>query len=168
MSKKNGTKLCKHCKTEIPADAKVCPNCRKKQGGIIKWIVIGIVVIAVIGSLGGGGEEKASTDKKDDSASIESTSAAKEDSSGEKAEVQEQIEYTPCTVNDMINDLENNAMNASDKYKGQYIEVTGKLSNIDSSGKYISLYPDDDFAIIGVQCYIKNDEQKQVISKMSM
>lgn len=167
MSKKNGTKLCKHCKTEIPADAKVCPNCRKKQGGIIKWIVIGIVVIAVIGSLGGGGEEKASTDKKDDSASIESTSAAKEDSSGEKAEVQEQIEYTPCTVNDMINDLENNAMNASDKYKGQYIEVTGKLSNIDSSGKYISLYPDDDFAIIGVQCYIKNDEQKQVISKMS-
>ena len=164
---KNVTKLCKHCKTEIPAGAKVCPNCRKKQGGIIKWIVIGIVVIAVIGSLGGGGEEKASTDKKEDSASIESTSAAKEDSSDEKAEVQEQIEYTPCTVNDMINDLENNAMNASEKYKGQYIEVTGKLSNIDSSGKYISLYPDDDFAIIGVQCYIKNDEQKQVISKMS-
>lgn len=167
MSKKNGTKLCKHCKTEIPADAKVCPNCRKKQGGIIKWIVIGIVVIAVIGSLGGGGEEKTSTDKKEDSASVESTSASKEDSSGEKAEVQEQIEYTPCTVNDMINDLENNAMNASSKYKDQYIEVTGKLSNIDSSGKYISLYPDDDFAIIGVQCYIKNDEQKQVISKMS-
>ena len=25
------TKLCKHCKTEIPYDAKVCPNCRKKQ-----------------------------------------------------------------------------------------------------------------------------------------
>ena len=170
MSKKNGTKLCKHCKTEIPADAKVCPNCRKNQGGIIKWIVIGIVVIAVIGSLGGGGEEKTSTDKtdkKEGSASVESTSAAKEDSSDEKAEVQEQIEYTPCTVNDMINDLENNAMNASDKYKDQYIEVTGKLSNIDSSGKYISLYPDDDFAIIGVQCYIKNDEQKQVISKMS-
>lgn len=167
MSKKNGTKLCKHCKTEIPASAKVCPNCRKKQGGIIKWIVIGIVVIAVIGSLGGGGEEKTSTDKKEDSASVESTSASKEDSSDEKAEVQEQIEYTPCTVNDMINDLENNAMNASDKYKDQYIEVTGKLSNIDSSGKYISLYPDDDFAIIGVQCYIKDDEQKQVISKMS-
>ena len=27
------TKLCKHCKTEIPYDAKVCPNCRKKQKG---------------------------------------------------------------------------------------------------------------------------------------
>ena len=40
------TKLCKHCKTEIPKKAKVCPNCRKKQSGIGKWILI--VVIAFI------------------------------------------------------------------------------------------------------------------------
>ena len=40
------TKLCKHCKTEIPYDAKVCPNCRKKQkGGKLKWILI-IAVVA--------------------------------------------------------------------------------------------------------------------------
>ena len=45
------TKLCKHCKTEIPYDAKVCPNCRKKQkGGKLKWILI-IVVVAVIALL---------------------------------------------------------------------------------------------------------------------
>ena len=31
----NETKLCKHCKSEIPKGAKVCPNCRKKQGGTI-------------------------------------------------------------------------------------------------------------------------------------
>lgn len=43
---KTTTKLCKHCKTEIPADAKVCPNCRKKQGG--KGFIIAIVIIAVI------------------------------------------------------------------------------------------------------------------------
>ena len=29
-------------------------------------------------------------------------------------------------------------MNASDKYKGQYVELTGKLNVIDSNGKYIS------------------------------
>lgn len=55
--KKEGTKLCKHCKTEIPAGAKVCPNCRKKQGGKLKWIIIAIAVIAIIGSVLGGGEE---------------------------------------------------------------------------------------------------------------
>ena len=31
----NETKVCKHCQTEIPKKAKVCPNCRKKQGGLI-------------------------------------------------------------------------------------------------------------------------------------
>ena len=36
---KKDTKLCKHCKTEIPKDAKVCPNCRKKQKEIGKWII---------------------------------------------------------------------------------------------------------------------------------
>ena len=35
------TKLCKHCKTEIPYDAKVCPNCRKKQkGGKLKCCLL--------------------------------------------------------------------------------------------------------------------------------
>ena len=59
MNKKteNGMKLCKHCQTEIPEKAKVCPNCRKKQGGIGKWIVIIIVVIILISAIAGGNKE---------------------------------------------------------------------------------------------------------------
>lgn len=53
MKEKKTTKLCRHCKTEIPAGAKVCPNCKKKQGGIVKWIIICVVAIAVIGSATG-------------------------------------------------------------------------------------------------------------------
>ena len=53
-----GTKVCKYCKTEIPKDAKVCPNCRKKQGGIGKWIVIAVIVVALIAAISGGGEDK--------------------------------------------------------------------------------------------------------------
>ncbi len=59
MSKeKPETKLCKHCKTEIPAGAKVCPNCKKKQGGILKWIIIGVIVIGIIGAIAGGGNDQ--------------------------------------------------------------------------------------------------------------
>ena len=54
----NETKLCKHCKSEIPKAAKVCPNCRKKQGGIGKWIVIGIIVIIFLAVAFGGGDDK--------------------------------------------------------------------------------------------------------------
>ncbi len=47
-------------------------------------------------------------------------------------------------------------------------KITGKLSVIDSSGKYISLNPiNDDFAIIGVQCYIKMMIRKNKIMGMS-
>lgn len=54
----NETKLCKHCKSEIPKAAKVCPNCKKKQGGFGKWIVIGIVVIVLLAAVFGGGDDK--------------------------------------------------------------------------------------------------------------
>ena len=63
MSKKEGTKLCKHCKTEIPADAKVCPNCRKKQGGIIKWIIIVAAVVIIIGVIASSGDSENPSDK---------------------------------------------------------------------------------------------------------
>lgn len=56
MQNENQTKLCKHCKTEIPKAAKVCPNCRKKQGGKMKWIIIAIVLLVIIGSVAGGND----------------------------------------------------------------------------------------------------------------
>lgn len=58
MENENQMKKCKHCKTEIPKDAKVCPNCRKKQGGKLKWVITAVVVIGVIGAALGGGEDK--------------------------------------------------------------------------------------------------------------
>lgn len=58
MSKeKPQTKSCKHCKTEIPYEAKVCPQCRKKQGGVLKWVIIAFVAICIIGAVAGGGND---------------------------------------------------------------------------------------------------------------
>lgn len=51
-------KKCKHCKTEIDKKAKICPNCNKKQGGLLKPILIGLLILAVIGALTDGNKEK--------------------------------------------------------------------------------------------------------------
>ncbi len=80
-----------------------------------------------------------------------------------------EIEYTAYTVTELSKDLDDNALKAADKYKGQYVELTGRLSVIDSDGKYISIADsEDEWALLGVQCYIKNDEQKQAVMDMSI
>lgn len=167
----NETKLCKHCQSEIPKKAKVCPNCRKKQGGIAKWIVIAIVVILIIGLATGDEEVEPSQTQEKTTEKQEIAEKEKEEGKGEKPEEDEpteEVSYTPYSVSQMMKDLDSNALNAENTYKDQYVEITGVLSNIDSSGKYIGLMPDDnEFAIIGVQCYIMNDEQKNQVVKMS-
>jgi len=83
MSKeKSATKLCKHCKTEIPAGAKICPNCKKKQGGIVKWIVIGFVAICIIGAAAGGS----------DSDNVKDVTANKNEDSGSAQAPEKEIE----------------------------------------------------------------------------
>ena len=43
------TKKCKHCQSDIPHKAKVCPQCRKRvKGGILKWILIIFVVCLIL------------------------------------------------------------------------------------------------------------------------
>jgi len=71
------------------------------------------------------------------------------------------------TVDDLMSQLNDNALKASNDHKGEYVRITGNLSTIDSSGKYISLLPNTDFAIIGVTCYIKNEETKAKVSELS-
>lgn len=161
------TKICKHCQSEIPKKAKVCPQCRKKQGGKLKWIIIGAVVVLIIAAMAGGGgdAEKSSGNKTEKQANAKAENEKKE---AKEEEPKEEVSYVPYSVSQMMSDLDNNAMNAETNYKDQYVEITGILSNIDSSGKYISLFPEDnEYAFIGVQCYIKTDDQKSKVAGMS-
>ena len=80
----NETKLCKHCKTPIPKDAKVCPNCRKKQGGVGKWIIIGVIVVILLAALFGGGNDKP---KKVENSKVESTQQDEKKSEEPKTDV---------------------------------------------------------------------------------
>ena len=153
---------CKHCGQEIAASAKVCPHCGGKNKPSIykRWWFIAIIVIIVLAAIGGSG----SSDSSGSTSSTATSKTAVSSSSSEAA-----IEYTAYTVTELSEDLDSNALKAADKYKGQYVELTGRLSVIDSNGKYISIVDStDDWAITGVQCYIKNDEQKQVVMDMSI
>lgn len=153
---------CKHCGQEIAASAKVCPHCGGKNKPPIykRWWFIAIIVIIVLAAIGGSGSS-------DSSGSTSSTATSKTAVSSSSSEVA--IEYTAYTVTELSEDLDSNALKAADKYKGQYVELTGRLSVIDSNGKYISIVDStDEWAITGVQCYIKNDEQKQLVMDMSI
>ncbi len=153
---------CKHCGQEIAASAKVCPHCGGKNKPPIykRWWFIAIIVIIVLAAIGGSGSS-------DSSGSTSSTATSKTVVSSSSSEAA--IEYTAYTVTELSEDLDSNALKAADKYKGQYVELTGRLSVIDSNGKYISIVDStDEWAITGVQCYIKNDEQKQVVMDMSI
>lgn len=153
---------CKHYGQEIAASAKVCPHCGGKNKPPIykRWWFIAIIVIIVLAAIGGSG----SSDSSGSTSSTATSKTAVSSSSSEAA-----IEYTAYTVTELSEDLDSNALKAADKYKGQYVELTGRLSVIDSNGKYISIVDStDEWAITGVQCYIKNDEQKQVVMDMSI
>ena len=151
------TKVCKYCQTEIPKKAKICPNCRKKQGPKI-WLIVLIVVIvlAIIGSLAG------ESDDSSDSASNSSTTDKKSENTAEA------ISYTAVTASELESILQDNALKASETYKDQYIEVSGYLEVIDSSGEYISIDAgENDWTLVNIQCFIKNDDQKAVVMEMS-
>ena len=56
-------KLCKYCKTEIPKNAKICPNCKKKQGGLAKWIAILVIVVIIIIAIASGDDKDSNPQK---------------------------------------------------------------------------------------------------------
>lgn len=157
------TKKCKYCKTEIDKKAKICPNCNKKQNSSLKFIIIGIVILGILGALTSVKEN--GTNSAEPSAET-STATAKNDKENAKP-TEKPIEYAKYDVSELMDDLDTNALKAEEKYNDQYVEITGKLYNIDSGGKYINLGPtDEEFTLIGVQCYLKSSEHKDKVLEM--
>ena len=147
---------CKACGADIASNAKSCPNCgAKNKKPIYKrvwfWALIFIIIIAAVSAIGGDDSPNTTTEPVKDN------------------NVKTEIEYTAYSVDEMMDDLKNNALTASDKYSGKYVEITGTLDVIDSNGDYIAVLPEhDEWAIIGVHCTIKNDKQLDKVKEMSI
>ena len=162
----NKMTTCKTCGKEMAKSAKVCPSCgaKNKKPFFTKPWFIAIVALIIIGAIASGGKsESGNTTAVADKTN--SNNSEVKDNTAESTTIA--IEYVDYTVDDLMAQLEDNALKASNDHKGENVRITGKLNNIDSSGKYISLVPNTDFAIIGVQCYIKNDETKSKVAELS-
>lgn len=118
MSKNEMTKQCKHCMTEIPKKAKVCPNCKRKQGGKGKVVLIVLVVLFIIGIFGSDAEENNSN-------SSSSSQIVKE-----KNTTLEKEEITP----DVSEPEVKKTYNVGDIYEDKYIRI-----------KYTNAYEFTDF-----------------------
>ncbi len=136
MSKeKPQTKICKHCKTEIPYDAKVCPQCRKKQGGILKWVLIVMLVLGIISSAFG----------DEDSENVSSSKNKKEETfvdSGSKTEDKKTEDIDGEETNEASKEIGSNNIETKaksififnllekwNKYAGDCVTVSFKVSD---------------------------------------
>lgn len=113
--------------------------------------VIGLIVLLlVLGKLMGGNDNSSSS-------SHSSTTQVEQ-----KTDTKQAKEYTSVDAGTMVADLKNNAAAAQKKYKGKDLKVTGKLSNIDSDSKYISIEdPKGSFSMIHIQCFLNSKDKSQ-------
>ena len=155
---------CKKCGNEIDKKATICPNCGVKiKKPIYKkwwfWVLI-VLVCLVLGAAFGGTDDNNSADNN-----IITSENTTQNISNVETKTYEKIE-----LQTMIDDLKENALKAEKTYNNQYIEITGKITNFDSNGSYISIESETagDFNFDTVSCNINNQEQQNLLLEKSI
>lgn len=151
---KSETKLCKYCKTEIPYDAKVCPNCKKKQGGkgcliAILAVIVIIIIIAVASSSGS-----------------KSTTSQNSDNQASQEETEEVLEIAP---GDLLDSYEANEVKGDELYEGKKMKLTGTVVDIGKDvmeDVYITFKGNDEYSVTCVQCYFDSDDEIQKVMNL--
>ena len=128
----------------------------KEKKPIYKKWWFWLIVILIIGAIGAGTGDNTQPTSSSSTSNSSTTTETKP------------IEYKKVSVDELDDALEKNAAAAKDTYNNQYVEITGRLGVIDSDLKYISLYSiSNEFDLVGMNCYIKNNEQKEIVKTLS-
>lgn len=140
------TKKCKHCQSDIPKKAKVCPVCKRKQGGALKAVIITVVVLVVILIIctSGGGSDDSKVKKAGEvpSSSAENSMPSEEEHSnifhvGEIAETKD-LRITFVSTGVYVSD--NQFLQPKDGY--EYREFEFIFENLSDSDAHVSTLMD--------------------------
>lgn len=146
------TKTCKHCQSEIPKKAKVCPVCRKKQGfGCLPIIIVVVVLFAVLAAIGGGGENDEPSLAETSFAESRATSETSSAPESEESETSE--EKTTFGIGEVaeMNDVQVTMVN--------YTESNGSQYNAPSDGNV--------FVLVEFEIANNSDSELSVSSMLS-
>lgn len=157
---KEKQKSCPACGNEnINEGMKQCPNCKAKLSKPFykKWWFWVIVVIVI--SIGASGANSGSS----------SNSGSTSSSNVENSVSEVNNQYEKVELQQMIDDLDQNALKAEKNYQNKYIEFSAKISSFDSDGSYVSVEAVNasDFNLDTVLCYIKNEAQLNFLLEKS-
>ena len=145
---KKETKICKHCQSEIPKKAKICPVCHKKQGmGCLPIVIAVVVLFILLAAIGGGGEndepslaENSSTELS----AVNETSSAPESEAAETSEAKtvfgigETAEMNDIQVT-MLNYVESNGSEYNSPADGNvFVLVEFEIANNSDSDLAVS------------------------------
>lgn len=80
------------------------------------------------------------------------------------------IEYKAYIYSELIDELDENALRAETNHQDEYVAITGYLTNTDSDGNYIDIgAPKDSYEYLDyIQCYLKNDAQRQQVININI
>lgn len=138
MGETKETKLCKYCQTEIPKKAKICPNCKKKQRGKLKWIVIAVIVVILIAAIAGGGGD--TTPQRVDNTNLPSESNEKQQGTSKTEDKQEETTKTEEEQEEIIFGVGETAeLNGVRVTMTDYSESNGSEYNKPSDGNVFLL-----------------------------
>ena len=153
----NKTKNCKHCQSDIPKNAKICPNCRKRvNGGKGKIVLIIVAILIILIAIPG----------KDSGSKSESNSAKTENEQNKEENKKDDGYLTVGSSFEKdglvitINDADLNFTNYDDEFNMfdpadgmKYIMADFSFENKGKSDAYVSIY---DF-----KCYADNNSCEQ-------
>lgn len=130
------TKKCKYCKTDIPRDAKICPNCQKKQGhGCLTKIIVSFIVLMILSALFSNNND---SDNKNNSASSSTEHSTETISTATTANSESSTETSSVTTNDENNQTKAvsewhlyDTAQVKDLYNGLRTDIIGKYSVIE-------------------------------------